>query len=89
MSKTITRVPLSTRLAVFFATNPGEELATTDIICKFGSEEASIESIRAALEAWVDAGWFARTKRSRKGFGRWTVYSAGPELRKLLPKVAA
>lgn len=76
------RVPVSMKLALFFTANPDEELTALDVIDKFGSESDCADSIRNKLDAWVVAGYFGRV--ATRGAGSSTVYSAGPEILKLV-----
>lgn len=71
------------RALVFFAANPEEELAATDVAAKFG---IPIEDVSHTFRAVVVAGWLARERRvsPHSPSGVRTFYMAGPRLRKEL-----
>jgi hypothetical protein len=70
-----------TRLAVFFATNPDEELSAQDIAVKYGVIQKNIDQAlkRAELNGWVSKTLKPDPTSSKK---KRFFYTAGPRLLK-------
>jgi hypothetical protein len=76
---------IAQRVTLYFARNHDEEMTTIDITIKF---EVALGVVHKSLTPSVRDGLLKRVSKG-SGRGRLTVYSAGPELLRLIGETRA
>lgn len=76
------------RMCLMFAMNPDETLQTGDVALKYG---IAFHSVPSTLSTAARDGWLTKVapSASQRRHGGQSVYSAGPELLKLIGKETA